>query len=74
MSTKKKQDKKKERERRVAAKKHADAEKRAQVNATAETPKALPKTNLFTASVTGPKTKSVTAQKRPFNYRRSGGG
>jgi hypothetical protein len=74
LMSKKKQDKKKERERRVAQKKHADAEKRAQLATADETPKALPKTNLFTGSVTGSKTKALGNKKRPCNYRRSGGG
>jgi hypothetical protein len=73
MSKKKQDNKKKDRERRVAQKKHAEAEKRAQLN-TAESPKALPKTNLFTGSVSGPKTQSPAKAQRPFNHRRTGGG
>jgi len=74
MSKKKQENKKKERERRVAQKKHAGAEKRAQLTNTAESPKALPKTNLFTGSVSGAKTQSLGNAKRPFNHRRTGGG
>lgn len=75
LMSKKKQDKKKERERRVAQKKHAEAEKRAQLATAEETPKATPKTNLFTGSVTGSKPKAVTNKQRPsFNFRRGGGG
>jgi hypothetical protein len=72
--SKKKQDKKKERERRVAQKKHAEAEKRAQLATADDAPKALPKTKLFTGSVTGSKSKAISTQKRPFTHRRSGGG
>ncbi len=74
MSKKKQETKKKERERRVAQKKHAEAEKRAQLSNTAESPKALPKPNLFTGSVSGPKTQSLGNAKRPFGHRRTGGG
>ena len=74
MSKKKQENKKKDRERRVAQKKHAEAEKRAELTNTAESPKALPKTNLFTGSVSGPKTQSPAKTQRPFNHRRTGGG
>ena len=74
MSKKKQENKKKERERRVAQKKHAEAEKRAQLTNTVESPQALPKTSLFTRSVSGPKTQSVPTEKRPFSHRRTGGG
>jgi hypothetical protein len=74
MSKKKQENKKKDRQRRVAQKKHAEAEKRAQLTNTAESPKALPKTNLFTGSVSGPKTQSPAKTQRPFNHRRTGGG
>ena len=69
-----KQQKKKERERRVAQKKHAAAQKRDQDQTASEKSKAGRKTNIFTASVTVPKTNSLSTNTKPsFNHRRSGG-
>jgi len=71
---KNKQQKKKERERRVAQKKHVGAQKRDQDQTASENAKAGRKTNFLTASVAVPKTNSLsTNTKQPFNYRRSGG-
>jgi hypothetical protein len=71
---KNKQQKKKERERRVAQKKHAAAQKRISDQTVTDNAKASQKPNLFTASLAVPKTTSVsTKTKQPFNYRRSGG-
>ncbi len=73
---KNKQQKKKERERRVAQKKHAAAQKRVQDQTATENSNAARKTNVFTDSVAAaPKTNSLSVKtKQPFNYRRSGGG
>jgi hypothetical protein len=67
---KNKQQKKKERERRVAQKKHAAAQKRVQDQTASESSQAGRKTNIFTPSVAVPKTNSLsTKPKQPFNYR-----
>ena len=71
---KNKQQKKKERERRVAQKKLAATEKRrAQEKTTKESPKTVPeRTKLMTAAV--PKTDYVAINKKSsFTQRRSGG-
>lgn len=71
---KKKEQKKKERERRVAQKKHAEAQKRNQEKNAEAASKAGRKADLFTAPVSIPKTNQVAASvPKPFNYRRSGG-
>jgi hypothetical protein len=75
LMAKNKQQKKKERERRVAQKKHAADQKRVQDQTATESSKASRKTNIFTDSLAVPKTNSLsTKAKQPFNYRRSGGG
>jgi hypothetical protein len=72
---KKKEQKKKERERRVAQKKHAEAQKRTQEKNAQEASKAGRKTDLFTAPVSIPKTNYVSSSvPKPFSHRRSGGG
>ncbi|MFQ5732286.1 MAG: hypothetical protein ACE5KM_10065 [Planctomycetaceae bacterium] len=70
---KNKQQKKKERERRVAKKKLADAQKRARAHSAKETQKTAPeRTKFVTAAV--PKPDYVpTNKKNPFTQRRGGG-
>jgi hypothetical protein len=73
---KKKEQKKKDRERRVAQKKHAEATKRAEEKS-AETTSGFPKSNVFTGSVSLPQQKPkpiAPKTQKPFNFRRSGGG
>jgi hypothetical protein len=72
---KKKEQKKKDRERRVAQKKHAEAQKRIQEKNAQEDTKAGRKADLFTAPVSAPKTSYVPSSvPKPFNHRRGGGG
>ncbi|MSR56660.1 MAG: hypothetical protein EXS05_03175 [Planctomycetaceae bacterium] len=67
-----KQQKKKERERRVAQKKLADIEKRAQTAKTTQT--SVPKTNKLSSGVAVPKAPAVTTNARQtFARRRSVG-
>lgn len=72
---KNKEQKKKERERRVAQKKHAAALKRAQEEKTSgQSATSFPQQNKFTPDNAAPKTPYVAANtKKPFNYRRTGG-
>ena len=72
---KRKERKKKERERRVAQKKHAETQKRTQEEKAAqETSKTGRKSSLFTIPVTAPKpTQITTSIPKTFGHRRSGG-
>ena len=70
-----KQRKKKERERRVAQKKLADAQKRAQEKTVSESSGTLPKTNRLTTGMSVHKADYAPAvAKKPIIRRRSGGG
>jgi hypothetical protein len=72
--SKNKEQKKKERERRVAQKKHAAAMKKAQEKTAGDGAAPFPQQNKFTPGDAAPKTPYVTSNsKKPFNYRRSGG-
>ena len=71
---KNKEKKKKERERRVAQKKLAAAQKRAQMEATKEAKDSIPRTNKLATINATPKPNHAAANKRsPFIHRRTGG-
>ena len=73
--TKKKDQKKKDRERRVAKKKHAATLKKNEDKGTDVAAKFGPKSLESTIGTPQPKTTYVaTSVKKPFNYRRGGGG
>jgi hypothetical protein len=72
--SKNKEQKKKERERRVAQKKHAAALKRAQDKNAGDAAASFPQQNKVTPDNAISKTPYVSANtKKPFNYRRTGG-
>jgi hypothetical protein len=72
---KNKAQKKKERERRVAQKKHATDQKRAkEQQANSEAQAGFPKMNVFTGNAVVPKSQPLSNKtKKPFTYLRSGG-
>ena len=73
--SKQKDKKKKDRERRVAAKKLADAAQRlAQEKAAKDTKQTVSRTRQVMTSMSAPKVDRVASAKRPFTHRRTGGG
>ncbi|MGD9855187.1 MAG: hypothetical protein AB7U20_09585 [Planctomycetaceae bacterium] len=74
MAKKNQERKKKERERRVAQKKIADAAKRMQERTAKQADKAPPKTSkTFTAETLLKRNQVASSKKTPFTHRRSGG-
>jgi hypothetical protein len=70
-----KQQKKKEREKRVAQKKLAEAEKRAQQKATKDAAQPVPRTKKVMTAAAAPKpTYTPPNTKSPFTHRRTGSG